>query len=84
MDNYVGIIVFNIVTITMFLVMYYINSASNKGIYFGIRIPGKYENEVELKVLDKEYKKVVLVIMIIITIIINSILFKVVNLSEEI
>ena len=84
MDNYIGIIVFNIVTITMFLVMYYINSASNKGIYFGIRIPGKYENEVELKVLDKEYKKVVLVIMIIITIIINSILFKVVNLSEEI
>lgn len=84
MENYVGIIIFNIVTITMFLVMYYINSASNKGIYFGIRVPGKYENEPELKVLEQEYKKISLVIIIIVTIIMNFILFKSAKLSEEI
>ena len=52
----------NIVIITMVLLSYYLNNTSNKGIYFGVRIPKKYQETSEIKALDKDYKRKVLYI----------------------
>ena len=82
-EKYIGIMLYNTINIIMFSVMYYLNSASNKGIYFGVRIPGKYKDEPELKALESRYKKDILLTAGIITIITNYILFKFINSSEE-
>ena len=52
----------SIVIITMVILSYYLNNASNKGIYFGVRIPKKYQESSEIKALDKSYKRKVLYI----------------------
>ena len=52
----------NIVIITMVLLSYYLNNTSNKGIYFGVRIPKKYQETSEIKALDKDYRRKVLYI----------------------
>ena len=56
----------NIVIITMVLLSYYLNNTSNKGIYFGVRIPKKYQETSEIKALDKDYKRKVLYIFVFI------------------
>ena len=56
------ILISNIVIITMVLLSYYLNNTSNKGIYFGVRIPKKYQETSEIKALDKDYRRKVLYI----------------------
>lgn len=62
MQSLMIILTSNIVIITMFLLSYYLNNTSNKGIYFGVRIPKKYQETSEIKALDKDYRRKVLYI----------------------
>lgn len=60
--------------ITMIILSYYLNNSSNQGIYFGVRIPQKYQGENEIKRLEKNYKKNVIYLFSILTVIINLII----------
>ncbi|GAA0084303.1 hypothetical protein UT300007_07420 [Clostridium sp. CTA-7] len=62
MQSFMIILTSNIIIIIMVLLSYYLNSASNKGIYFGVRIPKKYQESSEIKTLDKDYKRKILYI----------------------
>lgn len=75
------ILTLNIVIITMILLSYYLNNTSNKGIYFGVRIPQKYQESSEIKALDKEYKRKVLYIFSVYFVITN--LFMTFNLKSS-
>jgi hypothetical protein len=49
----------NITIIFLGLLSYYLNDHSNSGRYFGIRIPNKFKDIDEIKILEKEYKRTV-------------------------
>lgn len=70
--------------ITMILLSYYVNSSSNKGIYFGVRIPQKYQKSNEIKGLEKDYRKKVIYLFLTLTIIINFIMILNLKSSESI
>lgn len=76
MDKTITIITLNIVLLTMFILSYYLNNSSNKGIYFGVRIPKAFQKEEKLLKIEKDYKKKVLVCFIILVILSNIILIK--------
>lgn len=75
MYNNITIITLNIILLTMFILSYYLNSSSNKGIYFGVRIPKTFQKEEKLLNIEKEYKKKVLICFIILGVISNVISF---------
>ena len=75
MNNIESSIVFNSTIISLGLLSYYLNSFSNSGIYFGIRIPKIYKDVEELKNLEKGYKRSVLLLFSILIILVNVILF---------
>lgn len=77
------LIVMNVMVFTMFILSYYLNKTSNNGIFFGVRIPKIHNEEVELKSLEKEYKRIIIIIFVIIFIISNSILGFNIKASEE-
>lgn len=81
MQNFMIILTSNIVIITMVVLSYYLNNASNKGIYFGVRIPKKYQELSEINALDKDYKRKVLYIFGVYTVINN--LFIILNLKAS-
>ena len=83
MQSLMIILTSNIVIITMVILSYYLNSASNKGIYFGVRIPKKYQESSEIKALDKSYKRKVLYIFSIYFIITNIVIIFNLKASEE-
>ena len=73
MDKYITIITLNIILITMFILSYYLNSSSNKGIYFGVRIPKAFQGEEKLLNIEKDYKKKILIYFIILVALSNII-----------
>ncbi|GAB6169411.1 DUF1648 domain-containing protein [Clostridium carnis] len=83
MEKYMMLIVMNVMVFTMFILSYYLNKTSNNGIFFGVRIPKIHNEEVELKSLEKEYKRIIIIIFVIIFIISNSILGFNIKASEE-
>ncbi|MDV4149824.1 DUF5808 domain-containing protein [Clostridium sp. AL.422] len=84
MNNIESIIVFNITIISLGILSYYINSFSNSGIYFGIRIPKIFKDKKELKDLEREYKRVVLLAFSILVVVLNIVLFIFISSSEEV
>lgn len=74
MDKNITIITLNILILTMFILSYYLNNSSNKGIYFGIRIPKVFQKEEILLNIEKDYKKKILICFTILIIISNFIL----------
>ncbi|MCR1951347.1 DUF5808 domain-containing protein [Clostridium sp. DSM 100503] len=82
MQNFMIILTSNIVIITMVLLSYYLNNTSNKGIYFGVRIPKKYQESSEIKALDKDYKRKVLFIFVIYFVINNILMILNLKVSE--
>ena len=71
MDKFITIITLNIMLITMFILSYYLNSSSNKGIYFGVRIPKAFQKEEKLLNIEKDYKKKILIYFIILVVLSN-------------
>ncbi|MCF0147624.1 MAG: hypothetical protein HUJ77_04415 [Clostridium sp.] len=84
MNNIEYIIGFNITIISLGVLSYYLNSFSNNGIYFGVRIPKRFIEMKELKDLEKEYKRTVLVSFLILIVLFNIVLFINRNSSEDI
>lgn len=84
MDNYVAWGITNIFIIIMFVLAYYINKASNNGIIFGVRIPKKYQNDEKIKLLEKKYKRLNVIVFLIFTVIINILFAVFINSSEAI
>lgn len=83
MNNIEYIIVFNITIISLGVLSYYLNSFSNNGIYFGVRIPKRFKEMKELKDLEKEYKRIILLTFLILIVLFNIVLFINRNSSEE-
>lgn len=75
---------FNIVIISIGILSYYINSFSNNGIYFGVRIPKKYTEIKEIKDLERDYKRIILVSFSILVVLFNLISFIFIDSSEEV
>lgn len=84
MQSCMIILTSNIIIITMVLLSYYLNSASNKGIYFGARIPKKYQESSEIKALDKDYKRKILYIFGVYFVITNVFIISNLKASESI
>ena len=68
-------IVANITIIFLGVLSYYLNSYSNSGIYFGVRIPNKFKELDEIKFLEKEYKKLILISFSVVIVLFNIIMF---------
>ncbi|MEG0308555.1 MAG: DUF5808 domain-containing protein [Clostridium sp.] len=83
MDRLIGLITINSMVIVLFLVTYFINRMSNNGIFFGVRFPMEYLKEKELIDLGKSYKKLVLLIFLVVFVVVNIIGVKVSNLSDD-
>ena len=75
---------FNIVIISIGILSYYINSFSNNGIYFGVRIPKKYTEIKEIKDLERDYKRIILLSFSILVVLFNLISFIFIDSSEEV
>lgn len=83
MNNIESIVVFNVTIIFLGILSYYINIFSNNGIYFGIRIPKKFKDIKEIKDLEKDYKKNILLSFLILIVLFNIAIFINKNSSEE-
>ncbi|MGN0027073.1 MAG: hypothetical protein ACI33I_08755, partial [Clostridium sp.] len=84
MTNIGSVLGLNITIIALGIFSYYINNLSNNGIYFGIRIPKKFQGIKEIKDLEKEYKRMVIVSFLIFIVLFNLVCFINKNSSEEI
>ena len=61
MTNIGSVLGLNITIIALGIFSYYINNLSNNGIYFGIRIPKKFQGIKEIKdLVSKGYKEITL------------------------
>lgn len=84
METYGVWVISNIMIIIMFVLAYYVNNASNNGIIFGVRIQKKYQKDEKIKVLDKEYKRLNIILFSIYTLIINILFAVFINSNEVI
>ena len=73
MNNIGSFLVLNITIIAFGIFSYYINNLSNNGIYFGIRIAKKFQDKEELTGLEKEYKRMVIFLFLILMVVFNLI-----------
>lgn len=84
LNNIEFFIVVNLTIISLGILSYYLNSYSNSGIYFGVRIPKKFKDTEEIKSIEKEYKMLVLMLFSILILIMNIVAFFYINSKEEI
>lgn len=77
-------IVPNMTIIFLGALSYYLNNYSNSGIYFGIRIPNKFKDIEEIKILEKEYKRIILISFLLLIISFNLVMFLIRSKGEEI
>lgn len=77
-------IVPNMTIIFLGALSYYLNNYSNSGIYFGIRIPNKFKDIEEIKILEKEYKRIILISFLLLIISFNLVMFLIRGKGEEI
>ena len=62
MNNLEEILVGNITLIVLGIISYYLNSFSNSGLFFGVRIPKKFIEYDEIVELERRYKKTVIIL----------------------
>lgn len=84
MDSLGLFIVSNMTIIFLGLLSYYLNNYSNSGIYFGVRIPNKFKGIEEIKILEKEYKRIILISFLLLIIVFNLVMLLIRNRGEEI
>lgn len=84
MERLIGLISINSMVIVLFLITYFLNKLSNKGIFFGVRFPMEYLREKELLDLDKSYKKIVLALFSVIFVVVNMVGFNISNFTDDI
>ena len=84
MERYMPWGIVNIMILTMFIISYYVNKTSNNGIFFGVRIPKEYQNESEIINLDNEYKKINIIVFLVIAVISNFLFAYTINLKDEV
>ncbi|MEG1255753.1 DUF5808 domain-containing protein [Clostridium sp.] len=84
MEKWMPLITVNISILMMLTITYYMNKLSNSGVFFGVRFPKKYLNEPELKVLEKSFRHIVLVLYIAILSVVNMGYFLLSNSNEGI
>ena len=75
MEKWVTIININLITALMFLITFFLNRASNSGIFFGVRFPLEYLRENELLKIEKVYKKLVIIAFAVIFLVSDLYLF---------
>ncbi len=83
MDRPIGLISINLMAIVLFLVTYFLNRLSNSGIFFGVRFPMEYLNEKELQGLDKSYKRIVLIVFLVVFVVVNVVGFNISNFNDD-
>lgn len=83
MDKWLFLIVMNSMILILFLISYFVNNTSNSGIFFGVRFPKEYQDEKELKDLERAYRKIISIIFLGLFIGINTLFFNLNNYSED-
>ncbi|MBS5938250.1 DUF5808 domain-containing protein [Clostridium sp.] len=82
MNNLEEILVGNITLIVLGIISYYLNSFSNSGLFFGIRIPKKFIEYDEIVELERRYKKTVIILYLSISILFNILSFSFIKNKE--
>lgn len=82
MNNLEEILVGNITLIVLGIISYYLNSFSNSGLFFGIRIPKKFIEYDEIVDLERRYKKTVIILYLSISILFNILSFSFIKNKE--
>lgn len=82
MSNLEEILVGNIILIALGIISYYLNSFSNSGLFFGIRIPKKFIEYDEIVELERRYKKTVIILYLLISILFNILSFSFIKNKE--
>lgn len=82
MNNLEEILVGNITLIVLGSISYYLNSFSNSGLFFGIRIPKKFIEYDEIVELERRYKKTVIILYLSISILFNILSFSFIKNKE--
>lgn len=82
MNNLEEILVGNITLIVLGIISYYLNSFSNSGLFFGVRIPKKFIEYDEIVELERRYKKTVIILYLSISILFNILLFNFIKNEE--
>jgi len=67
----------------IFLTSFFVNKTSNSGIFFGVRFPKEYQEEKELKDIEKSYRIVISIIFFIMLLGVNILFFNLDNYSEN-
>lgn len=57
MESLIKYFIFPFITITIYIQVFNLNRFSNNGIYFGVRVPLEYRNDLDILELEKKYKK---------------------------
>ncbi|MBS5949938.1 MAG: hypothetical protein KIC47_06405 [Clostridium sp.] len=82
MNNLEGILVGNITLIVLGIISYYLNSFSNSGLFFGIRIPKKFIEYDEIVDLERRYKKIVIIMYLLIVVLFDILSFNFIKDKE--
>lgn len=83
MDKWLFLIVMNSMILILFLISYFVNNTSNSGIFFGVRFPKEYQDEEELKDLERAYRKIISIIFLGLFIGANILFFNLNSYSED-
>ncbi len=83
MDKWLFLVFMNFMLLFVFLISYFVNKTSNSGIFFGVRFPKEYQEEKELKDIEKSYRIVISVIFFIMFLGVNGLFFNLNNYSED-
>lgn len=83
MDKWLFLAFMNFMLLFIFLISFFVNRTSNSGIFFGVRFPMEYQEEKELKDIEKSYRIVISIIFFIMFLGVNSLFFNLDNYSEN-
>jgi len=59
MDKWLFLVFMNFMLLFIFLTSFFVNKTSNSRIFFGVRFPKEYQEEKELKDIEKSYRIVI-------------------------
>ena len=57
MEDLIKYFIFPFITVTLYIQVFNLNRFSNNGIYFWVRVPLEYKNDIDILRLEKKYKK---------------------------
>lgn len=83
MDKWLFLVFMNFMLLFIFLTSFFVNKTSNSGIFFGVRFPKEYQEEKELKDIEKSYRIVISIIFFIMLLGVNILFFNLDNYSEN-